>query len=506
MDDVSDSTSVDHTVDQDTASREFREKTLSGLNWSVLTQVVRQVLQFGIGVLLARLLTPEAYGLIGMVVVFTGFAGIFKDIGLGAALIQKQDAEPIHYTTVFWTNVLLGLCLSLLFIGLAPWISAFYDKPLLQPLTIFLAFNFLVDAFGIVQRMHLNKALDFRRLSFLEISTMLVSGTVAISLALFGYGVWSLAVQSVLGSLLSVLILWWMNDWRPSFRFSTDALGELWGFSSNLLGFSTLNYWIRNADNLLIGRFLGSGALGLYSKAYGLMLLPLRSISRTIGRVMFPAFSTIQHDPDRIARVYLRMTRTIALITFPMMLGLIAVSDAFVLGVFGPQWQEMIPVLQLLCGVGMIQSIGTLNGNLYQAMGRTDLQLRVGGTVGVTGVAAISIGIWVGDVIAVALAYTIFSAIVTYPSIHFAVSLVGLRVRDVAINLVGILGCATIMAGCVYLLGFALPPEWSHTLRLITQVFTGIVVYWGLVYGFGVQAYQETVDLLSEQIQRRRAA
>jgi O-antigen/teichoic acid export membrane protein len=161
----------------------------------------------------------------------------------------------------------------------------------------------------------------------------------------------------------------------------------------------------------------------------------------------------------------------------------------------------MIPVLQLLCGVGMVQSIGTLNGNLYQAMGRTDLQLRVGGTVGVAGVVAISLGIWMGDIISVALAYTIFSAIVTYPSIHFAVSVVGLRVGDLATNLFGIFGCATVMAGCVYLLKFALPPEWPHILRLITQVSAGVLLYWGLVYGFGVQAYEETVDLLYEQIQ-----
>lgn len=492
--------------DQEAASRDFRSKTLSGLNWSVITQVVRQIFQFGIGVLLARLLTPEAYGLIGMVIVFTGFANIFKDIGLGAAIVQKQDVKPIHFTTVFWTNVGMGILLTLAFVFASPLIASFYDEPLLEPLTAFLALNFLIDSFGIVQRMILNKELDFRRLAYLQITAMLIAGVVAISLALYGYGVWSLAVQTVLSSILSVAMLWWMNDWRPSFSFSTSALGDLWEFSSNLLGFSTLNYWVRNADNLLIGRFLGSGALGLYSKSYGLMLLPLRSISQTIGRVMFPAFSTIQHDRERIAHVYLKMTRAIALVTFPMMTGLIAVAHSFVLGVFGPQWEDMILILQILSIVGMLQSIGTLNGNLYKATGRTDLQLRVGGTVGVVGVGAIAFGIWLGSVEAVAISYTLFSLVATYPSIHYAVSLVGLRFLDLAKNVAGVLLCAIAMGLCVLALRFTLPPDWPHWLHLLTQVITGIAIYGGLVYGFGVQAYQETVSLLREQLQKTRSA
>jgi PST family polysaccharide transporter len=282
----------------------LRQSTISGMGWSVAARLGRQGFQFAVGVILARLLTPDAFGLIGMVAVFVAFAGIFTDLGFGSALIQKQETRPAHYQSIFWLNIAVGLFLTLLFLVIAPLIARFYDEPLLTPLTMLISLNFLIGSFGVVHNSRLKKGLRFKRLAIVELIAIVVSGVIAIVLALLGFGVWALAIQSVLLTFSTVVLLWIVSDWRPALKFNKGAVRELVGFSSNLLGFSSLNYWIRNSDNLLVGRFLGTSALGIYSRAYSIMLLPLTMVSKTIGQVMFPAFSKIQDDKGRVGRIY----------------------------------------------------------------------------------------------------------------------------------------------------------------------------------------------------------
>lgn len=481
---------------------DFKKHTISGLTWSTISQTINQLLKFIIGVILARLLTPEVFGLIGMIGVLVGFAHIFNDLGLGAALIQKQDAKQKHYSSIFWINIGVGFALMLIFMGASTWIAAFYNEPILVPLTILISVNFFLGSFNIVQRTLFQKHMKFKYLAIVEVVALVFSGIVAVTMALLGFGVWSLAIQSLLVTATMVALMWYISDWRPAFLFDWKAVQDLLQFSSNLLGFSTLNYWTRNADNLLIGRFLGSSSLGLYGKAYSIMIFPLTNFSQVVGRVMFPAFSLIQEDKQRIKRAYLRISRDIALISFPLMSGLLVVSDSFVLAVFGSQWSGMIPILQVFCLVGMVQSIGTLNGNIYLSQGRTDLQLKVGGTIGVLGVVAIIIGLKWG-ILGVAYSYTIFSLLATYPSIRIAVSLISITFTEVAVNISGVLGCAAVMAMAVWLLFFILPMDWSHWAYLAVQVPFGIIVYLSLIHFFKIRAYIEVFELLKEQWHHR---
>jgi O-antigen/teichoic acid export membrane protein len=217
-----------------------------------------------------------------------------------------------------------------------------------------------------------------------------------------------------------------------------------------------------------------------------------------ISRVMFPAFSKIQDDLPRIQRIYLRMTGAIALVTFPLMLGLLAVAKNFVLAVFGAQWVRMIPLLQIFCITGMLQSIGTLNGNIYLSQGRTDLQFKVGVVIGLAGIGSIVIGLKWG-VNGVAYAYGLFSFLVAYPSIAIAVSLIDLTFMQVVKNLASVFGCATTMAILVWGMSRLLPANWPHWSYLTLQVPVGIAVFWTLVHLFKVQAYQDTRALVIEQ-------
>ncbi|MBT5305267.1 MAG: MOP flippase family protein [Candidatus Scalindua sp.] len=485
-------------------SDEFKTRTINSLSWSAISQTVTQVLNFIIGVILVRLLTPDVFGLMGMVGVLAGFASLFSDLGMGAALIQKKDAEQKHYSSIFWINIILGIALMTIFMCAAPWIAGFYKEPDLVPLTYLISLNFFVGSFNIVQKTLMQKKMNFKSLAIVEIVVLVFSGSIAIVLAVSGFGVWSLAIKSLLSTSIAVVLMWYISGWRPRFLIDWMAVRELLGFSSNLFGFRTMNYFIRNADNLLVGRFLGSSALGLYDKAYSMMLFPLNNISRVIERVMFPAFSSIQEDKLRIKNIYLQITRSVALITFPMMFGLLVVTESFVITVFGSQWSGMIPVMQALSIVGAIQSIGTLNGNIYLSQGRTGLQFKVGTVLGILGVVAIVVGLQWG-IKGVAHSYALFSLLAAGPGIKIAVSLVGITFKEVVVNLSGVFGSAVGMAIGVYLLGYLLPVYWQHWAYLAVQVPFGITLYLLLIRTFRLKAYMELKTLLREQWQLRFA-
>jgi len=231
--------------------KNFRHKTVRGIAWNIVSQVGQQTLTFTIGVILAHLLSPSEFGLITMITVITGFAGIFAELGFSAALVQKRNIGKEHLSTVFWLNSGAGLLLMLIFMAGSPLIAGFYNEPQLVLLTVVISTNFLINSFGIVQKTLMTKSLDFRTLSIVEIVTVGISGIIAIIMAYNGFGVWSLAVQAVVISLTKVVSLWKLSKWRPRFEFHWWAIKNLIGFSSSFAGTKALNYWARNVDNLL---------------------------------------------------------------------------------------------------------------------------------------------------------------------------------------------------------------------------------------------------------------
>lgn len=480
----------------------FKDKTFEGLSWSVVGKIGNQILTITLSVLLARLLSPRVFGLVSMVMIFTGFAQIFQNVGLGAALVQSQEVTEKHLSSVFWVNLGSGLLLTALFIAISPLISAFYNESILIPITTVLAFEFFFGGLSAVHRTLFRKKINFKAISLIGILSTFLGGGVAIVLAWQGYGVWSLVTQSLLNSAISALILWIASPWHPKFVFSWSALNDLWRFSLNLLGTMSMNFWVRRLDDLLIGRFLGSDSLGIYTKAYGLMMLPLNNISRVIGRVMFPSLSAIQDDIERVRQIYLRMTGAISLVSFPLMFGLFVTAEPFVIGVFGPQWSGMISPLQIFCFAGMWQSIATLNGNLYKSQGRTDLLLRVSLFTKPFMIAGIAVGLYWG-LMGIVIGFSAASFVIWGVEFRYAGGLVDLTFGDLLYHLSGIFACATGMAISVHSLSLALPPEWPHWLQLLTQVPTGVVLYWVLIHAFDVQAYREMVDLLAEQWEKR---
>ena len=268
--------------------------------------------------------------------------------------------------------------------------------------------NFVIGAPSIVQLALLKRALNFQRLAVVEVTATTVAGILAIAAATAGLGVWSLVIASLASTSVRSALLWFSTDWRPHRIVDRAAVRELWGFSGHLLGFMSIAYWSANADNLLIGRFVGVRQLGIYARAYNTMMLPISQISGATTVVMFPALSGIQDDRERVKAAYLRANRLISLVAFPTFVGLIVVADRFIVAAYGDRWSAAVPLLRVLCFAGLVQMTVATGSWIYQSQGRTDWMLRWGMITCAGTLAAFGIGLHWG-MLGVTVAYATVS-------------------------------------------------------------------------------------------------
>jgi O-antigen/teichoic acid export membrane protein len=483
----------------------LRGRTITAVGWTTGAKVAQLVFQFGLSAVLMRLLGPKAFGLIGMIMVFSGFVAIFSELGFSAALVQRQDLREDHRSTVFWFNMGMAGVLALLMYLAAPLVAQFYSEPLLKPMTAWLSLCFLLSAPGMVPRTLLQKALRFEVLAKVQIASLVLSGGTAIAVAAARGGVWSLVVQQLVSAVAGSALVLWLGGWYPQPLCSRQALRELFRYGANFTGFNIINYWARNVDNLLIGKFMSSEALGLYSRAYSLMLLPLTQIVGVIGPVMFPALSSIQDDKARVRRAFLRVITLLTFVTFPMMLGLVVVAKPFVLGLYGDRWGGMIPIVQILAFVGVTQTLCNPTGWIYTSQGRTDWMFWWG--LGGSGflILCIIVGMALGTLKAVAMAYLVGNLIITGPCIAIPGRLIGMTLIHVWRAIKGNFYCALAMAAAVWCAGAVMPSSTIQLVRLVLLVTVGALAYGILVWGSRQPALAELSEIRN-RISRRRGS
>jgi O-antigen/teichoic acid export membrane protein len=402
----------------------------ANFTWSGASQSARQVIQLLMTMILARLLAPDDFGLMGMSTVVVGFVALFKDLGTAAAVIQRKELSDKLLSSIFWLNITFGLVTTLAVFLLSPLIAHLYQEPRLINILRGLSFTFCLSGASILQQALLERRLEFRKLALAEIMASVMGGLTGVLLALMGAGVWSLVFQTLMMTAATSVLLWILTTWRPQLRFSRAEVKSISGYSLNLTGFNIFNYFARNADYFLIGRYLGAHMLGYYLLAYRVLLLPLQTVSYVVGRVTFPMYSRVQTDNVRLRYLYLRVVEAIALVTFPLMLGIWATADVFVQVVFGPQWLPTTAVLIVIFApLGMLHSITVTVGGIYQAKGRTDLLFRWGIFSGSLAIASFVIGLrW--NVIGVALTYALVSCAIAYLNFALPFRLVNLKIRD----------------------------------------------------------------------------
>ncbi len=326
----------------------------------------------------ARILPPQAYGLTGMAQVAMGVVALFREVGISTAVIQKREIDDDFVSTLHWANVTLGFTATALCWLAAPAAALFFREPQVIPVLRFLALSFAISSLASVPGALLARRLDFRSPAISELTAGTVGLVTAIWLARHGAGVWALVMASLANTSVSALLLLCLAAWRPRMVFRWQCLRSIAGFGLNLSAFNIVNYGARNADNALIGRYVGAGPLAFYQFSYNLMLYPVQSISQTLGQVLLPAYARMQDDHERFRRSYLRASAAIAFLTFPMMAGVTVLARELVLAVVGPKWLPAAAVLRILAPVGLLQSLTTTVGHIYVATARTDLMFRLG--------------------------------------------------------------------------------------------------------------------------------
>jgi O-antigen/teichoic acid export membrane protein len=448
----------------------------------------QQGIQFIISIILARLLLPEQFGLIAMLMIFMAIAQAFIDSGFGQALIQKQDATHIDECSIFYFNILVGFLAAGLLCLTAPWIAGFYNQPLLVPLTCALSLNMIINAFGLVQTTLLIKQIDFKTQLKVSVIATVISGTIGVTMALNGFGVWSLVAQSLGSNLFRTALLWLFNTWRPSLTFSFVSLRGMFAFGSKLLCAGMIATIFDNIYLIVIGKMFSASDLGFYSRAKGLQQLPVMNISTTVARVTFPVFSSVQDDKARLKRGVRKALLTLAMVNFPMMIGLAVVARPLVLVLLTDKWLPCVPYLQLFCMVGMLYPLHAINLNVLNAQGRSDLNLRITVLKNFLKVLLLAIT-WRWGIEAILWGQISLSLLCYLVNTHYTTILIKYSVWEQICDLSPYLGVAGIMGVGVYALEYAITG--NVVLLLAAQVAMGITLFIGLCCLFRLLAFKE---------------
>ena len=355
----------------------LKKQTLNGLLWSSIERFSVQVVQFILGIVLARLLFPSDYGLIGMLAVFMSISQALIDSGFSQALIQKKNADEKDYNTVFYFNIAAAICVYIFLFLIAEPVSIFYDEPLLEKLIKIMGLNIIFSSFSIVQIAILTKELNFKKQSKASLTSVIISGVVAIYFAYSGWGVWALVIQVLLKSSVNTLLLFLLTNWKPILMFSKKSFRSLFSFGSKLLFSGLLNAVFNNVYLIIIGKFYSVKELGYYTRANQFQQLPSETITVILQRVTFPVLSSIQDEDDKLFLYYRRFIKLAAFINFPLMIGLIVVAKPLIILLLTDKWVDAVPFLQLLCFVGILYPIHAINLNLLKVKGRSDLFLKL---------------------------------------------------------------------------------------------------------------------------------
>ena len=355
----------------------LKQKAAKGVLWSTVERFSVQGVQFLIMIVMARLLTPHDYGLIGMLAIFIAVAQSLIDSGFSQALIRKQDRTEADNNTVFYFNIVVSTLLYLILYASAPFVADFYNTPQLCPVMRVVCLSIIFNSLAVVQRALLTIRIDFKTQAKAALTAAVTSGAVGITMAYHGFGVWSLVTQQLLNLGINTGLLWLLSKWRPRLMYSWQSFHELFAFGSKLLASGLLDTVYRNIYPIVIGKLFSASSLGHYTRAHQFSEFPSSNLTGIIQRVTYPVLCEIQNDDARLASIYRRFLKLSAFIIFPLMVGLSSVAKPFVNIVLGPQWSFCGQLLQILCFGMMWYPIHSVNLNLLQVKGRSDLFLRL---------------------------------------------------------------------------------------------------------------------------------
>ena len=477
----------------------LRQKTLNGLKWSFVDSFANQGFQFIIGIILARLLVPKDFGLIGMLIFFIAISQSFIDSGFSQALIRKKDCKQVDFNTAFFFNLLVGIVFYLVLFFSADLIAGFFGEPQLFSLIRVLGLVLLINAFGLIQRTMLIKEINFKLQTKISLISSFISGAVGIGMALNGFGVWSLVYKTITQQLASAFLFWLWNKWKPTVAFSIQAFKDLFQFGSKLLLSGLIDTTYQNIYYLIIGKYFSAADLGYYTRADEFRKIPSQNLNGIIGRVSYPALSSIQDEPAKLKSAYKKLIQTTMYITFVLMIGLAATSEKIILVLIGEQWLPAVPYLQLLCFVGMLYPLHALNLNMLKVKGRTDIYLRLEVIKKILAVPTIIIGILFGIKIMI-VGMIVNSLLAYYLNSYWSGKLIGYSVKEQIADIYLPFSLATGMGILTFLTGMII--ESGHLVVLISQVTIGGLTILAFSELVKMKPYIEIKNIVLESIRR----
>jgi O-antigen/teichoic acid export membrane protein len=454
----------------------LRAEVVRGVGWVLSAQTAIRIIGFGTTVVLVRLLGPRNVGLATEALVFTRLAFLFSDVGMRAVLVQRKTLSEVDRSTAFWTSVVVGAIVSLAVVALAQPIANLFGKQEVRPLVATLSLYVFFTALGVTPGGLLARQLRFRTLELRTVAAAAAGAVSAIVVAALGYGPWAIVTQLVVDAGVSTALLWLNVRWRPRFTYSRESLRGLAGIGGYVFGGTLASYLHRNADNFLVGRFLGPTKLGAYSAAYDVMQWPLLALGAPMWNVFFPAMAKIG-EAKPIGDMWIRVTRLAFTITAPAYLGMVVLAPDFVPVVFGSRWHAAVPVLQILCYVGLVQSLTILVANVLLTLDRAPLffWLTAGGSLVMVG--AFAFGLQWG-LLGVTGSYAVANTPVTALFILAAARTTGIPFAGFLRAMAGVFGAAAVMAAAAFGLRLVLVHERvSPAARLAILVPIGILVF-----------------------------
>lgn len=478
----------------------LKDKTIKGTMWSVADNMAQFGVAFLVSIVLARLLSPDDYGLIGIITIFTTVCTTIINGGFSNALIRTKNPSEEDYNTVFIINLGLSLVLYAVVFICSPFIAGFFGREELVSLTRVSSFTMVIGALAIVQQVQLTKRIDFKTQTKITLIASVASGLIGIAMAVFGMGVWALVFQGIISQLFRTILLWLFNRWSPSLRFSRQSFNRLFGFGWKMMVSGILDSLWTQLYQVVVGKFYSPATLGQYTRAKQFSSLFSSNLTSVIQRVTFPVLSDIQDEKERMRAAYRKIIKTTMFITFTLMFALGAVSEPLLYCLIGEKWYEAATYLPWICLVGSLYPLHAINLNMLQVQGRSDLFLGLEIAKKIIGIAPLMVGALVG--IFPMLYISVFTSIICYfLNSYFTGKLLGytswMQIKDVAPSF----ALSMVMAVVVYLLKFIPISNW---LILPIQIAVGVIVFILLCKVTKIAEYKEVLGMLQPVWNRRK--
>lgn len=478
----------------------LKKKATAGVFWITAQRFSQVIVNFVSGVVLARLLTPDDYGLVGMLAIFMLVSGMFIDGGFGFAIIQKKRPTQEDYSTVFYWNLGLAIILYIVLYAAAPSIAIFYKVPLLSKVLRVQGVLLIINALRAIHENMLNKQFQFKKLAVTTIASSIISLAVTIWMAYKGYGVWALVAQNMILQTIPMVVYWLTNKWYPKLMFSIKSFKELFSFGFYMLMNGLMVTIVNNIQGLLIGRLYNPATMGYYSKAQSTETLASTTISQVISQVSFPLYSELQDQMEKLKAVIRRLTTTMAFVCFPMLFILILLAKPLFVLLYSAKWLDSVPYFQLLCISGLAISLSSINTQPIAAIGKSKLMFYWGVVKQVLSLGLIVGGLLIAGIWGLLVGMVIKSWLSYFINCYLIDKYIGYGIKEQIVDLMPVLVLSFIAFGAAFFIRAEV--NWDTYLIAVAQLSLYIVIYIGGSLLFKKELILGTWDLVGPSLNK----